>query len=863
MPYGQIKVDEITFTNAGVDQTISVSGVVASISGNITATGTISGNVIRGGTLVSGATVTGTAGQFGTITGNTAGFTTVTGTTVTGTTAQFTTVTGGTAGFTTITGTTVTGTTANFVTVSGTTVTGNVGNFTTVTGGTVTLTSGVFAAGSATNPSISFTSDPNSGLFSPGADQVAISTNGSGRLFVNGSGNVGIGVSPSYTLDVNGQGRFTNDVLIADGTATRGRIYGDSNGLALRAENSLPIRFLHVGTELARITYDGKLGLGTSSPQTALHITNTGLTINTGSNCGRVYGVTTNKLGFTFSSADGLTVSPDKAQLALINDNTSSRAQFLIGLTHSASFPSYSFIDDPNTGIVGGATAAPDELGINTGGVRALTVDASQRIGIGTSSVRSLFNIASSSNPTITIENTDTTMSVDQSYGRIDWYGNDASVDAAGVRARIDAIDTTGQGATAIVFSNTVASSTTLNERVRITSTGAVGIGTTLPQSILHLAGSSPQLILDPGSGSTDPVSINSWRTNAPIVFKPGDTERVRIDGSGRLLVGTSTNLDSYLYQVDSSGATIASFTRYGADAATVRIGSSRGTQGSRTALNNGDFGGAVQFDGYTGTAFSSLAYIGAACDGQAPANGDSPGRLVFSTTADGASSPTERMRISSNGTIIFVKTAASFDTAGVDILNDGQLRATRTANPSIAINRLTDDGGLIEFYQANTIEGSISVSGTTVSYNGAHLTRWSQLPGGTERTEILRGTVLSNIDEMCGWGEEDNEQLNRMKVSDIEGDPNVSGVFQAWDDDDDTYTDDFYCAMTGDFIIRIAEGVTVQRGDLLMSAGDGTAKPQDDDIIRSKTIAKVTSTHVTCTYDDGSYCVPCVLMAC
>jgi hypothetical protein len=47
------------------------------------------------------------------------------------------------------------------------------------------------------------------------------------------------------------------------------------------------------------------------------------------------------------------------------------------------------------------------------------------------------------------------------------------------------------------------------------------------------------------------------------------------------------------------------------------------------------------------------------------------------------------------------------------------------------------------------------------------------------------------------------------------------------------------------------------------MSAGDGTAKPQDDDIIRSKTIAKVTSTNVSCTYDDGSYCVPCVLMAC
>jgi hypothetical protein len=220
-------------------------------------------------------------------------------------------------------------------------------------------------------------------------------------------------------------------------------------------------------------------------------------------------------------------------------------------------------------------------------------------------------------------------------------------------------------------------------------------------------------------------------------------------------------------------------------------------------------------------------------------------------------------MRIGNDGKVYVGKTAENFAVAGVTFRPAGQLAATCSNDFPIEINRINSDGGLVRFYQDGTEEGNISVSGTTVSYNGAHLSRWSQLPGGTERSEILRGTVLSNIDEMCGWGDEDNEQLNRMKVSDMEGDPNVAGVFQAWDDDDDTYTDDFYCAMTGDFIIRIAEGVTVQRGDLLMSAGDGTAKPQDDDIIRSKTIAKVTSTHVTCTYDDGSYCVPCVLMAC
>jgi len=106
--------------------------------------------------------------------------------------------------------------------------------------------------------------------------------------------------------------------------------------------------------------------------------------------------------------------------------------------------------------------------------------------------------------------------------------------------------------------------------------------------------------------------------------------------------------------------------------------------------------------------------------------------------------------------------------------------------------------------------------------------------------------------------GFEDNEQLNKMAVSSVEGDPNVAGVMVNIDDDGDLNV-----AMTGDMVIRIAQGTTVARGDLLMSAGDGTAKPQGDDIVRSKTIAKVTSTTKSVTYSDGSYCVPCVLMAC
>ena len=231
----------------------------------------------------------------------------------------------------------------------------------------------------------------------------------------------------------------------------------------------------------------------------------------------------------------------------------------------------------------------------------------------------------------------------------------------------------------------------------------------------------------------------------------------------------------------------------------------------------------------------------------------------------------TERMRITSDGTLLIGKTTDDQGTGGAALYSDGSIYSAKSVAANLSTvflaNRITSDGDLFRFLQAGTQEGSISVSGTTVSYNGGHLSRWSQLPDGSKDDTILKGTVMSNLDDMCVWEKEgvvaENEQLNKMKVSDVEGDTNVAGVFVNWTIDEQYGVDDMNVAMTGDMIIRIADGVVVQKGDLLMSAGDGTAKPQGDDIVRSKTIAKVTSNHVTCTYADGSYCVPCVLMAC
>ena len=60
-------------------------------------------------------------------------------------------------------------------------------------------------AGTAANPSLYFSGDPNTGLYSPGADQVALSTGGTGRLFVDATGDVGINQTvPVTKLDLSG-----------------------------------------------------------------------------------------------------------------------------------------------------------------------------------------------------------------------------------------------------------------------------------------------------------------------------------------------------------------------------------------------------------------------------------------------------------------------------------------------------------------------------------------------------------------------------------------------------------------------------------------------------------------------------------
>jgi len=182
-------------------------------------------------------------------------------------------------------------------------------------------------------------------------------------------------------------------------------------------------------------------------------------------------------------------------------------------------------------------------------------------------------------------------------------------------------------------------------------------------------------------------------------------------------------------------------------------------------------------------------------------------------------------------------------NTAGINFLSDGMIGLTRAGVP-LKVNR-TGDGDIVEFYSAAGKEGTISISGSTTSYNG--------FSGLHESSGILTntpvGTVVSTIDEldvyaaMQGSGTEQTPSPKagqtradhaKVKVSDTAGDACVYGVVGSFNAQDKVNV-----VSVGIGSVRVTGACA--KGDLLESNGDGTAKVQSDDIVRSKTIGKVT----------------------
>ena len=333
-------------------------------------------------------------------------------------------------------------------------------------------------------------------------------------------------------------------------------------------------------------------------------------------------------------------------------------------------------IDIPGTLDVAGATVLDGNLNVDSG---TLYVDATNnRVGLGTSGPGFKLTIQDSTTPRIRIGD---------GVRHVNLDGGSATQNAA--------VGTDYAGSFGIYTNGAT------NTRLHIDSAGMVGIGTTSPGEELQIGSTSsvsstspvtlslggqytPQasislsnLKLKVYDGSTDSAGFTAGQDglsyvsakNGQHIWYRADGagtlfESFRSDASGRLLVGTSTARTNFfnaiaptIFQVEGTNYQNSSISLTCNASATSQtsvavFARSGGTAvGSTTLVSNDDYFGAVSFQGSDGSEFVVGAEIRAQVDGTPGAN-DMPGRLVFSTTADGASSPTERMRISQDGKI-------------------------------------------------------------------------------------------------------------------------------------------------------------------------------------------------------------------
>jgi hypothetical protein len=326
-----------------------------------------------------------------------------------------------------------------------------------------------------------------------------------------------------------------------------------------------------------------------------------------------------------------------------------------------------------------------DQLAISTGGTQRAQIDSSGRLLVGVSTYGGASNIYPTSNGIIDLGctvanvpavlklgNTGFSNTAEYSTGAVEFRGFDSGGNSIGF-ASVEGLVTDATSATrkgSIVFKTISAS--TVSEKMRITSAGLVGIGTSAPQTALHVAGTTDgdQLRI---SQSGQVYKIGRRASDGSLMFTglqtsftafrfgtDGNEERVVIDSSGRLLVGTSTarsmgGISAGVF-IEGTAYNSLSINNNTNDSfsSLLAFGKSRGTtNGAVTIVSNGDRLGAINFYGADGSTNVEAARIAADVDGTPGAN-DMPGRLVFSTTADGAASPTERMRIKSTGIINF-----------------------------------------------------------------------------------------------------------------------------------------------------------------------------------------------------------------
>lgn len=314
-------------------------------------------------------------------------------------------------------------------------------------------------------------------------------------------------------------------------------------------------------------------------------------------------------------------------------------------------------------------------------------------------------------------------------HGR-SWGGSSYDLGAQ-INMTLDGTPGDGDTPTAITFMTSPDGSSSPAERVRITSAGNVGIGTTTPGHKLDVVGAGHLK----GDGTNDALWLNATdgaielsregggayidfrdlladdhdvriqEVSNGLLFRTGGngsgTDSMSISSSGNVGIGTTTPVSQLSLVGSSNTMTVQNDANnqfgFEFDLKKNRAGS---------ALQQGDTIAAFDYRGYDGTQYLRAAFTAAIIDAT-PGTNDMPTALTFSTTPDGGVTSLERMRISNSGNVGIGTTSpgVQLDVEDSSIVGNGDI--AHFLSPSAA-----DDNYLVMKLGKSTATGGAGILG-------------------------------------------------------------------------------------------------------------------------------------------------------